>query len=380
MNYEDEEYVRLYVRDTVTTKKIGWEGRTVLWHLLRVVQKSGILELQEGDDLVEIVSALCDLPESITKLGLERLASRGVTRRHAASLEIVRFVEAQNAKRSDRLRAQAYRDRQTQERLKSSEETASASRIVTARHDSSLLASPLLPSPLPDRSLTAAVDPKDLTGSARVEAPSPETAATAAAKSETRIRIPKDPSNMAEALELGVRDRSELLLRNPHSSMWLTPEHWPEVKAVAACLAKATGHPAHERLSGYTRDVGVQAVVALFAAGYALPEVERAIGVVTQSDWWRRDNRSRGLSSLTPEVVRRAHTEAPRMADLDPRVAQLLRERDARKSGTALPPQPEDAPPSREDAVKPRSVQKSTQSSPERVGSVLGQAGGVGHG
>lgn len=147
MNFEDEEYIRVYTRNTATTKKLGWEGRTVLWHLERIVQKSGVLELEEGDDLVEVVAALCDLPEDITKLGLVRLASRGVTVRHAASLEIVRFVEAQNAKRSDRLRAQDYRDRQKAEALISVEKRADASRSVTERHVSSLLASPLLALP-----------------------------------------------------------------------------------------------------------------------------------------------------------------------------------------------------------------------------------------
>lgn len=85
MNFEDEEYVRVYCRDTPTTDRIGWEGRTVLWHLERVVPKSGVLELDENDDLVEVVASLCKLPEDLTKAGLERLASRGVTRRHAAA-------------------------------------------------------------------------------------------------------------------------------------------------------------------------------------------------------------------------------------------------------------------------------------------------------
>jgi hypothetical protein len=147
VNFEDEDYVRVYSRDTATTKKLGWEGRTVLWHLFRIVPKSGVLELGEGDDLVEVVASLCDLPEEVTKLGLERLASRGVTVRHAASLEIVRFVEAQNARRSDRLRAQDYRDRQKAEASALSEKKASASRNVTARHDSSLPASPPLALP-----------------------------------------------------------------------------------------------------------------------------------------------------------------------------------------------------------------------------------------
>lgn len=147
MNFEDEEYVRLYTRDTVTMKRIGWEGRTVLWHLMRKVEGSGVLELDAGDDAAEAVAALCDLSEELARTGLERLASRGVTELHGSSLVLVKFVEAQNARRSDRLRAQDYRDRK---RANSPDETDESLRSVTDRHDSSPLSLSLsLPVPLP---------------------------------------------------------------------------------------------------------------------------------------------------------------------------------------------------------------------------------------
>lgn len=152
MNFEDEEYVRLYSRDTVTMKKIGWEGRTVLWHIMRKVESSGVLELEDGDDEAEAVALLCDVPVDLARIGLDKLASRGVTQRHGSSLVLVRFVEAQTARRSDRLRAQDYRDRQ---KIKLLEEIEQSSRGVTANHDSSLPASPLhlpaLPPPAEER-------------------------------------------------------------------------------------------------------------------------------------------------------------------------------------------------------------------------------------
>gem|GEM_PF-4255592 len=161
MNFEDEEYVRLYCKDTVTVRKIGWEGRLVLWEIMRKVDCAGVLDLEEGDDEVEAISSLIGVPEEIVRVGLERLASRNVTARHGASLVITKFVEAQNAKRSDRLRAQEYRDRKKLEGLsvasgtsQPSDESEPPSRSVTGSNDSSL---PALPPPAPPHSHTQRV-------------------------------------------------------------------------------------------------------------------------------------------------------------------------------------------------------------------------------
>jgi hypothetical protein len=69
-----------------------------------------------------------------------------VTTRHGTTLVIDKFVEAQEAKRSDRLRALEYRERQ---KAKTAEEKPGSSHGVTARHDSSLpaLPPPALPCP-----------------------------------------------------------------------------------------------------------------------------------------------------------------------------------------------------------------------------------------
>src|SRR5678815_4690387 len=111
MNFEDEEYVRVYSKKTITFKRLGWEGRTVLWHLMLEADRAGCILLGEGDE-VEAVTVLIDLPEDVVRTGLLRLSSQGVTSRHGPNMVINRFVEAQEARRSDRLRALEYRDRQ----------------------------------------------------------------------------------------------------------------------------------------------------------------------------------------------------------------------------------------------------------------------------
>lgn len=156
MNFEDEEYVRVYTKKTNTFRKLGWEGRTVLWHLFIEADKAGYIEFDEGDDLVESVAELIDMPEEIVRVGLERLASRGVTTRHGGSLVIARFVEAQNAKRSDRLRAQDYRDRKRfdalialHENSVNTEQNEESSRGITGAHEAPSLVTNRHPSPCP---------------------------------------------------------------------------------------------------------------------------------------------------------------------------------------------------------------------------------------
>lgn len=141
MNFEDEPYVRLYKRKTITFKRIGWEGRLVLWHLMLEVDRAGIVDVGEGDE-AGAVAVLLDLPEDIVRTGLSRLASHGVTRRHGTTLVISRFIEAQEATRSDASRAREYRERRRDAASRGvtseSRNVTAPSRTVTDGHEPSL--------------------------------------------------------------------------------------------------------------------------------------------------------------------------------------------------------------------------------------------------
>lgn len=113
------------------------------------------------------------------------------------------------------------------------------------------------------------------------------------------------PSNLSEALAIPIRERAELLERDPLLADLVQAQLWPEVQAIASAL----GAP---KLGAYGRDSGVRAVVELYAAGFEQTELETAANALPSHDWWRRERR--GLSSLSPEVVRRAlatHDERP---------------------------------------------------------------------
>ena len=132
MRWEDERYVRLYTRDTATWKLLSWQGRALLPLLLRKADRLGLVDL-EGDS-VEGVAALVDIPPEVVAPGLtgpNGLLARGVVVEVPGGLAFPRYTEAQEARASDRLRAQDYRARKT---VTHRDE---ASRTVTDRHDSS---------------------------------------------------------------------------------------------------------------------------------------------------------------------------------------------------------------------------------------------------
>ncbi len=254
MNFEDEDYVRVYTKKTNTFRKLGWEGRCVLWHLFIEADKAGYIEFEEDDDIVESVATLIDMPEEIVRVGLERLASRGVTTRHGGSLVISRFVEAQNAKRSDRLRAQDYRDRKRFEALLALHEnsvipepTVGASRAVTTRHVSSLPASPPLPLPCPA---------------------SPPLA-------EERV------AGSPDLAQRDIRALAARALKDRHGSELCAGDAvtWPEVRAIVGAFQRAYGRPDQPRNGG---DPRVQLILKLLADGES---VERLVLAVERSRW-----------------------------------------------------------------------------------------------
>ncbi len=91
MNFEDEEYVRVYTRKRIRTTVVGWEGRTVLWHLMIVCDSKGLLEFDRRDDSVEVVCAMTDIPEPVVRIGLLRLLEERLVVQEQIGLRITEF-------------------------------------------------------------------------------------------------------------------------------------------------------------------------------------------------------------------------------------------------------------------------------------------------
>lgn len=114
MNFEDEPYVRIYKRRTVTIKLLGWEGRAVFRELLLEVDRSGVLDL--GDESpAQAVAALTDIPLEIVEVGMARAIKLGAIEVRGRALLVPRFMEAQEAKQSDKIRQRESRARRAAE-------------------------------------------------------------------------------------------------------------------------------------------------------------------------------------------------------------------------------------------------------------------------
>lgn len=111
MDFENERYVRVYIRDTADLLAIGWEGRLVLYELLRKVDRAGVIELDEG-----VLPEMLRVPREVFAAGwpriLEREIAEAVTNRDGKTYAVIlNFIEAQEAKQSDRLRQHESRAR-----------------------------------------------------------------------------------------------------------------------------------------------------------------------------------------------------------------------------------------------------------------------------
>jgi len=123
MDWSNETYVRLYVRDTTTWLKLKWEGQCLLMQLLRKVDRSG---RQDGIvDPVEDLSLVTGLPEDVVDRGLQKLLKHEVVEINEEILVFPNYVEAQTATKSDKQRQKESREKRRLEALNNSTPPAS---------------------------------------------------------------------------------------------------------------------------------------------------------------------------------------------------------------------------------------------------------------
>ncbi len=114
MDWANERYIRVYIRDTLTWKRMRFEGQTVFMHVARKLDRAGRLPL-DGMSPAEAISILTDVPEDFAVAGFDRLLSPdlGVFQVVRGSLIAPNWVEAQEAKASP-----AQRQRESREKRK----------------------------------------------------------------------------------------------------------------------------------------------------------------------------------------------------------------------------------------------------------------------
>jgi hypothetical protein len=120
MDFANERYVRLYVRNTTGWKLLRWEGRTVWTLLYREADRSGVISL-DGLEPWEAAALHCELPEEVAKIGMQRCVERGWIVVDGDRLVFPKYLEANETPQSD-----AQRQRESR-----------AKRAVTKRDDQS---------------------------------------------------------------------------------------------------------------------------------------------------------------------------------------------------------------------------------------------------
>lgn len=135
MDWPNERYVRVYTRDTTTWKLLSWQARTVLLMLFRKADRSGVLEV--GDDGVEGLAAVIELPMEVAGAGISELVKRGTVERRSDSFVLPKFIEAQEAKTGDATRQRESRERRRAEALRDSQQQgAFRNRMATIKGES----------------------------------------------------------------------------------------------------------------------------------------------------------------------------------------------------------------------------------------------------
>ena len=116
MDWSNESYVRLYVRDTPDWKVLPWQSKALFPLLLRKVDLSGVLETRHG---ARGVAAIVELPIDVVEAGLAGLLEDGSVQETPTGYVMPNYIAAQTANKSDKLRQRELRQRRAERALRS---------------------------------------------------------------------------------------------------------------------------------------------------------------------------------------------------------------------------------------------------------------------
>jgi uncharacterized phage protein (TIGR02220 family) len=129
VDYANERWVRLYVRDTTTWKLLPWEAKALLALTLRKVDRSGVLDV--GDEGHEGLAAQVEMPPEVVEVAVGHLVKRGVLTFNGHAYVFPNFIDAQETPASDRQRAIESRANRRAKAMEPSRNVTPESRNVT---------------------------------------------------------------------------------------------------------------------------------------------------------------------------------------------------------------------------------------------------------
>ena len=109
MRFEDERYVRVYTRDTMTWLMLPWQSKCVIPLVARKLDRAGVLDL--GEHGIAGLAAMIQVPFEIVDPGIAGALAGNVFELRETLLVWPRFLEAQEARQSDKARARTSRER-----------------------------------------------------------------------------------------------------------------------------------------------------------------------------------------------------------------------------------------------------------------------------
>lgn len=110
MDFANERYVRLYVRETTTFRLLSWKGQALMPQILRLVDRAGVLELAGENPIDALILALPKWPADVIGEGLTDLIQRKVVELVDDAIVWPRFVEAQETAASSAERNKKWRE------------------------------------------------------------------------------------------------------------------------------------------------------------------------------------------------------------------------------------------------------------------------------
>jgi uncharacterized phage protein (TIGR02220 family) len=214
MDWSEERYARMYLRDTADLLAFGYEGRAVWWELIRKVDRAGVLH--HGGDL-DIVADLLRMPVEFFRIGIEKIAKRGSAKLTKDAVVIPNYMPANEAGKSDRVRQQESRERRRTLAMTESHGVTDghdSSQAVTKCHSVPSLAVPFLAEPSERRDVSAD-EPQTSPASSGTERPKRRRAGMAGAAPEEQAAVDRVLAKLNErsGRSYGAKAHGERVLR-----------------------------------------------------------------------------------------------------------------------------------------------------------------------
>jgi hypothetical protein len=131
MDWPNENYVRLYTRETDDDLVLSWEARAVWHEMLKRFDRSGLIELRRGR---KGLAAVLRVPVEVVERGVPELIEDGRIRELESGYFAPNFMEAQEATKSDRQRQKESRERRRSKHAVTDQDEPVTNRDETSRH------------------------------------------------------------------------------------------------------------------------------------------------------------------------------------------------------------------------------------------------------